>query len=167
MVCFNLWVFKFKWNWNYKKNLPKIIQFNRHEIVLSQQKDDSLRANSWKLVIAQHPSIHFLYPLNPTQGRRRAGAYPSCHWTRGGIHPGHVASPSQGHTETNEHPSMLTPRVKLESPVNLTCMFLCVGRKLEYLERPHIHKENVQTPQKGPSREATVSTTTPSGPFLT
>ena len=28
--------------------------------------------------------------------------YPSCHWVRGGLHPGWVASPSQGHTETNE-----------------------------------------------------------------
>ena len=31
-----------------------------------------------------------------------AGAYPSGHRAKGGAHPGQVASPSQGHTETNE-----------------------------------------------------------------
>jgi len=49
-----------------------------------------------------HPSIHFLYPLNPWVGSRGGGAYPSGHRARGGVHPGQVASPSQGHTETNE-----------------------------------------------------------------
>jgi len=34
----------------------------------------------------------FLYPLNPTQGCGGAGAYPSCHWERGRVHPGQVAS---------------------------------------------------------------------------
>ena len=34
--------------------------------------------------------------------RELAGAYPSCNWVRGGVHPGQVASPSQDHTETNE-----------------------------------------------------------------
>ena len=48
-----------------------------------------------------HPSIHFLYLLNPSVGSE-AGAYPSGHRARGGVHPGQVASPSQGHTETNE-----------------------------------------------------------------
>jgi len=37
------------------------------------------------------PSIHFC---------GGAGAYPSGHRARGGVHPGQVASPSQGHTET-------------------------------------------------------------------
>ena len=31
----------------------------------------------------------------PTQGRGGAGAYPSCHWVWGRVHPGQVASPSQ------------------------------------------------------------------------
>ena len=35
-------------------------------------------------------------------GRGGAGAYPSGHRARGEVHPGQVASPSQGHTETNE-----------------------------------------------------------------
>jgi len=48
------------------------------------------------------PSIHFLYPLNPSVGSwGGAGAYPSSQWARGGVHPGQVASPSQGHTETS------------------------------------------------------------------
>ena len=54
------------------------------------------------LDIKIHPSIHFLYPLNPPVGSRGAGAYPSGHRARGGVHPGQVASPSQGHIETNE-----------------------------------------------------------------
>jgi len=48
------------------------------------------------------PSIHFVYPFNPSVGSRGAGAYPSGHRARGGVHPGQVTSPSQGHTETNE-----------------------------------------------------------------
>ncbi len=49
-----------------------------------------------------HPSI--IYPANPLQGRRAAGADPSCYWASGGVHPGQVASLSQGrHTETDNH----------------------------------------------------------------
>ena len=33
----------------------------------------------------------------------------------------------------------LTPRDILESPVNLTCMFLDGGRKLEYLEKTNAY----------------------------
>jgi len=68
-----------------------------------------------------------------------AGAYPSGHRARGGVHPGQVTSPSQGHRETNDtnnhtrSHSLL--RTFLETPVNLTCMFLDGGRKPEYLER--------------------------------
>ena len=43
-----------------------------------------------------NPSIHFLNLLNPTLGSR-GGAYPSRHWARGGVHPGGLTSPSQGH----------------------------------------------------------------------
>ena len=88
-----------------------------------------------------HPSIHpsiFYTPLI-----HRAGAYPSGHWARGGVHPGQVASPSQGHTETNEtnnhtrSHSLL--RTFLESQINLTCMFLNGGRKREYPEGTHTY----------------------------
>ena len=48
-----------------------------------------------------HPSI-FYTRLIRQSGRGGAGAYPSGHRARGGVHPGQVASPSQGPTETNE-----------------------------------------------------------------
>jgi len=41
-----------------------------------------------------HPSIRFLYRLIRRSGRGGAGAYPSGHWAKGGLHPGQVASPS-------------------------------------------------------------------------
>ena len=81
------------------------------------------------------PSINFLYPLNPTRGCGGAGVYPSCHWPRDIIHPGQVASPYQGYRDKpDKQPSTLTltPRDNLESPVDLTCMFLGGGRKPEY-----------------------------------
>ena len=43
-----------------------------------------------------HPSIHFLFLLHRIQGCREAGAHPSCHWARGRVQPGGVASASQG-----------------------------------------------------------------------
>jgi len=86
-------------------------------------------------------SIHpFLCPLNPTQSRGGAGAYPSSHWARGGVNPGRVASPSQGHTETNSHThSHSLLKTIWESPINLTCMFFDGGRKPEYPERTHTY----------------------------
>jgi len=72
----------------------------------SQNMTDMTEARKKKIYIytyaSQDPSIHFLNPLNPIQGRGGAGAYPSCHWARGGVHPGQVTSPSQGHTESIE-----------------------------------------------------------------
>ena len=58
----------------------------------------------------------------------------------GGVHPGQIASPSQGHTETNNHArSHSLLRTILESPIKLTCMFLDGGRKPEYpnMQTPH------------------------------
>ena len=49
----------------------------------------------------QSLSIYFPNPFNPIQGRSAAGVYTCCHWARGKIHPGQVASPSQGHKERN------------------------------------------------------------------
>jgi len=104
-----------------------------------------------------HPSI-FYTRLILRSGRGGAGAYPSGHWARGGVHPGQVASPSQGHTETNEtnnhtHAHSLL-RTILESPINLTCMFLDGGRKPEYPERTHGYtgrtcKLHTERPQLG------------------
>ena len=48
-----------------------------------------------------HPSI-FYTPLIRWSGRGGAWAYSSGHRARGGVHPKQVASPSQGHTETNK-----------------------------------------------------------------
>ena len=103
-----------------------------------------------------YPSIHFLYPLNPSVGSRGAGAYPSGHRARGGVHPGQVASPSQGDTETNNQTrshSLLRKKF-YETPINRTCMFLDGGRKPEYLERTHAYtrrtcKLHTERPQQG------------------
>ena len=58
-------------------------------------------------------SIHpFSIPSIRRSGRGGAGAYPSVHRAKGGVHPGQVASPSQGHIETNNH--TLTPKDNLE-----------------------------------------------------
>jgi len=86
-----------------------------------------------------HPSI-FYTRLIRWSGRWGAGAYPSSHRAKGGVHPGQVACPSQGHTETNNHTqthSLL--RTILETPINLTCMFLHSGRKPEYPEKTHAY----------------------------
>ena len=101
-------------------------------------------------------SIHFLYPLNPSVGSRGgAGAYPSGHGARGRVHPEQVASPSQGHTETNNHTrSHSLLRTILETPINPTCMFLDGGRKPEYPEKTHAYtgrtcKLHTERPQPG------------------
>jgi len=119
-----------------------------------------------------HPSIHFLYPLNPSVGSRGgARAYPSGHRARGGVHPRQVASPSQTR-QTTTHMLTLTPKDNLvEKPSNLTCLFLDGWRKLEYPERTHAYtgrtcKLHTDTPSRDlnlePSCcEETVVTTTP------
>ncbi len=87
-----------------------------------------------------YPSIH---PLSITLSLNRvvggAGADPSCHWASGGVHPGQIASLSQGwHIETGNHSHPpFTPSGNLESPVNLACMSLDCGRKPEYPEKIH------------------------------
>ena len=89
-----------------------------------------------------HPSIFYTHLIRRS-GRGGAGAYPSSHRARGGVLLGLATSPSQGHTETNEtnnharSHSLL--RTILESPINLTCMFLDSWRKPEYPERTHAY----------------------------
>jgi len=88
-------------------------------------------------------SIHpFSIPSLRRSGRGGAGAYPSSHRGKGGVHPGQVASPSQGHIDEKRdkqpHTLTLTPKDNLKSPVNLTCMFLAGGRKPEYPERTRL-----------------------------
>ena len=50
-----------------------------------------------------HSFVYILNPLIPIQGcwGGGVGAYPSCYWARGRVHPGQVVSPSQGQMETN------------------------------------------------------------------
>ena len=101
-----------------------------------------------------HPSIFYTH-LFRRSGRGGAGTYPSGHRARGGVHPGQVASPSQGHTETNNHThSHSLLRTILDSPINLTCMFLDGGSKPEYPERTHAYtgricKLHTERPQLG------------------
>ena len=97
-----------------------------------------------------HPSIFYTRLIC-----RGAKAYPSGHRARGRVHPGQVASSSQGHTEIHNHTRSLLGTI-LESPINLTCMFLDSGRKPEYPERTHTYGENMQTPhRKAPARSWT------------
>ena len=104
-----------------------------------------MKTNSWSIQLLVNqvlsyitPYIHFLCPHNLLPGHGAAGAYPSCHWVRGRVHPGQVTSPSQGRRDKQPCTLTLTPRVNLESPINLTCMFFKEGgRKLQYLERIH------------------------------
>jgi len=74
--------------------------------------------------VCKIPSIHFLYPLNPTQVHGGAGAYPSCQcderqgtpWTRRQS----IIGP---HRDKRPFTLTLTQRVKLGSPINLTSIF--------------------------------------------
>jgi len=75
------------------------------------------------------PSIHpFSILLNPIQDHGETGGYPSCYQAKSKVHPGQqsIAGPC---TLT------LTRRVNAESSVNLTCMIVDGGRKLEYQQR--------------------------------
>ncbi|MEQ2311145.1 hypothetical protein AMECASPLE_016610 [Ameca splendens] len=62
-------------------------------------------------------------------------------WVRGNVHPGQVASQSQGNTETHRtknpctHTS--TPKGYLGRPINLTVMFSNCGRVRENLDGTH------------------------------
>ena len=81
------------------------------------------------------PSIYFPYPLNPTYGLSQL----SLGKTRGTPWTGRQ-SISGPHRHKRQHCQLkLTPRDNLESPINLTCMFLGGGRKPEYLERIHAY----------------------------
>ena len=74
-----------------------------------------------------------------------AGAYLS--WR---VYPGQVASPSQGHTETNKPCTLtVTPRVNLKSLINLTSMFLGLWEEAGVPgENPRIDGESMQTPHR-------------------
>ncbi|MED6262437.1 hypothetical protein ATANTOWER_019367 [Ataeniobius toweri] len=61
-----------------------------------------------------------------------AGAY--LQQSMGKVHPGQVAKPSQGNTQTTIHTLIHAPKAR---PINLTGMYLDCGRKLEYPVRTH------------------------------
>jgi len=107
------------------------------------------------ILIFIHPSIHFLYPLNPSVGSRggwslsqqSSGERRGTPWTR-------RQSITGPHRDKQPHTLTLTPKDNLESPVNLTCMFLDGGRKPEYPERTHAYtgrtcKLHTERPQPG------------------
>ena len=75
--------------------------------------------HSHKTTTVFHPSF-FYTRLIRRSGRGGAGAHPSGHRARGGVHPEQVVSPSQGHTETNgtnnhTHATTTVFSVKLEA----------------------------------------------------
>ena len=93
-------------------------------------------SNCWII----HPSIFYTRSTRRS-GRRGPGAYPSGHQARGGAQPGQVASPSQGHTETNEtnnHTHSL-----LGTNLDFSCTILHVFGRWEEAgepgENPRIH----------------------------
>lgn len=53
-----------------------------------------------QILEADRCNYSFIHSLSvtayPLQVHREAGAWPSCHWTRGGVHFGQVGSSSQG-----------------------------------------------------------------------
>ena len=104
-------------------------------------------------------SIHpFSIPSNPSVGSR-GGWSPSQRssderrvtpWTGRQS----ITGPHRDKRDKQPHTITLTPWDNLESPVNLTCMFLDGGRKPEYPERTHAYtgrtcKLHTERPQVG------------------
>ena len=121
-----------------------------------------------------HPSIHFL-PLNPSVGSRggwslsqqSSGERRGTPWTDRQS----ITGPHRDKGDKQSCMHTFTPKDNLESPINLTCMFLDGGRKPEYPERTHAYtgrtyKLHTERPERWgsnlePSRcEAMVLTTT-------
>uniref|UniRef100_A0A3Q3S8H6 [tau protein] kinase n=1 Tax=Mastacembelus armatus TaxID=205130 RepID=A0A3Q3S8H6_9TELE len=93
-----------------------------------------------------NPSIHFLHPLSRGPP-----------WTG----PQSITGP---HRDKQPRTLTLTPMGNLESPINLTYMFLDCGRKPEDLEKTHTRDSGkvttvVATPGQGPDRPQEVSYT--------
>ncbi len=95
-----------------------------------------------------HPSIHFLYHLSFT-GWRGAGADPSWLWARGRVHPGQVASQSQGrHIETDNysHTHIHTyGQFRVTNEPNLHVFWLWEEAGVPG-ENPHRHEERKPRP---------------------
>ena len=110
-----------------------------------------------------HLSIFYIHLIR-LSGRGGAGAYPSSYWARGGVHPGQIASSSQGHIETNganNHTcSHSLFRTILETPIYLTCCFWTVGGSQNTRREP-THTRGKHANLEPSCCEATVLTTTP------
>jgi len=120
-----------------------------------------------------NPSI-FYTRLIWRSGHRGAGAYPSGHQARGGVHPAPVASPSQGHTETNETNNHTRSHSLLRTiyshQLTYACFWMVGGSQSTRREPTHTQGEHANSTQKSPRWglnlehshcEATVLTTTP------
>ena len=75
----------------------------------------------------------FLYPLNLSVGLR-GGRSSGERWGTPWTGRQSITGPHR-----DEQPCTLALRTILESPINLTCMFLDGGRKTEYPERTHAY----------------------------
>ena len=74
---------------------------DRTLFVQRQADETTHKPINWQITSQKyHPSI-FYTRLIRRSGRGGAGVYPSSHRARGGVHPGQVASPSQGHNPRN------------------------------------------------------------------
>ncbi|MEQ2253846.1 hypothetical protein ILYODFUR_036740 [Ilyodon furcidens] len=99
-----------------------------------------------------YPLLHFIHSFIRLFHSGSRGLVPisSSLQAKDRVHPGQVASPSQGNTETyrtNNHAHTHShQRAILEGPVNLTVMFLECGRKPEYPVRTcKLHAERPPT----------------------
>ena len=125
--------------------------------------------HTYKCLDLKHPSIHFLYPLNPLVGslggwslsQLSSGERRGIPWT------GRQSITGPHRDKRDKQPHTLL-RTILESSINLTCMFLDGGRKPEYPERTRgAHAKPIQKGPRWGSNlepchcEATVLTTTP------
>ena len=90
-----------------------------------------------------HSSIHFL-PLDPSVGSRggwslsqqSSGERRGSPWTDRQS----ITGPHRDKRDKQPFTLTLTPKDNLESPINLTCMFLDGGRKPEY---PEIYRNTI------------------------
>ena len=103
------------------------------------------RKNNLILCTSIHP---FSIPSHPSIGSR--GGWSLSQWSsgerRGTPWTGRqsITGPHRDKRDKQPHMLILTPKDNLESPINLTCMFLDGGRKPEYPERCKLHTERPQ-----------------------
>ena len=103
-----------------------------------------------------HPSI--FYTVNPSVGswggwspsQQSSGERRGTPWTGRQS----ITGPHRDKRDKQLHTLTFTPKDNLESPINLTCMFLDSGRKPEYPERTHAYtgrtcKLHTERPQAG------------------